>query len=145
MSFRLVDPRQRFALRHPTDLARRLEPRIHAFGFGGDPRVPLFQQDRSTNLGIAPTLRAEPDGLISAVALYCRLEALQSALADVRGQARRLVRWRTKREQPAQPERASPLRLGRPPGSRRTPTHEVDRVLAECHGLAFDLLRPNTS
>ena len=144
-SFRLVDPRQRFATRQPAVFGPRLEPRIHAFGFGGDPRIPLFGHDRSTMPGVAPMLLTEPDGLISAVGLYRRLQALRSALADVPGQTRRLVRWRAKREQVAQPKLASPLRIGRPPGHRRNPAHEVDRVLAECHGLAFDLLRPNTS
>ena len=143
--FRLVDPRQRFAPRQPADFGPRHEPRIHAFGFGGDPRIPLFRHDRSTMPGVAPMPLTEPDGFVSALGLYRRLQALRSALADVPGQARWLVRWRAKREQVAQPQLFSPLRIGHPPGSRSTPTHEVDRVLAECHGLAFDLLRPNTS
>ena len=144
-SFRLVDPRKRLAPRQRADFGPRLEPRIHAFGFGGDPRVPLFRHDHSAAPGDAPTLPLGPDGLISALGLYRRLQALRAALADVPRQARRLVRWRARREQPAQAKFTSPLRPGHPPGYRRNPVHEADRVLAECHGLARDLLAANTS
>lgn len=42
--------------------------------------------------------------------------------------------------------RLSPLRSGRPPGGRRTPTHEVHAILAEAHDLAFRALQaPDTS
>ncbi len=141
MSFRLTDPRRRFATRQAADFGPRLEPRIHAFGFGGDPRILLFRTDPSP----APTPLTELDGLVGAQGLYRRLQALQSALADLAGQARRLARWRSRQKQQAQSKFASPLRLGRPPGSLRKPVHDVDRVLAECHGLAFDVTHPNTS
>ena len=36
-------------------------------------------------------------------------------------------------------------RPGRPPGYRRKPVHLVDEVLIECHGLAFDAMKPDTS
>jgi hypothetical protein len=39
----------------------------------------------------------------------------------------------------------SPLRPGPPPGHRRKKLHEIDEVLAECHGLAWDALRLNSS
>ena len=42
-------------------------------------------------------------------------------------------------------EPKSPLRPGRPPGHRRKPDHEVDEVLTECHGLAWEALKPDTS
>jgi hypothetical protein len=42
--------------------------------------------------------------------------------------------------------RLSPRRSGRPPGGRRTPTHEVHAILAEAHDLAFRALQaPDTS
>ena len=40
------------------------------------------------------------------------------------------------------PRRISPLRPGRPPGSRRRPTHEVHEVLADLHHFAFYALEP---
>ncbi len=43
------------------------------------------------------------------------------------------------------PKFRSPLRPGRPPGHRRKPSHLVDEVLTECHGLAWDALKPDTS
>jgi hypothetical protein len=39
----------------------------------------------------------------------------------------------------------SPMRHGRPPGYRKRPVHEVDEVLIECHGLARDVERLDTS
>ena len=43
-------------------------------------------------------------------------------------------------------QRLSPLRPGRPPGWRRRPTHAVDAVLEELHGLAvWARERPDTS
>jgi hypothetical protein len=43
------------------------------------------------------------------------------------------------------PKFKSPLRPGHPPGHRRKPVHEVDEVLIECHGLACDAMKPDTS
>jgi hypothetical protein len=56
-----------------------------------------------------------------------------------------LARWRARRALRPGLTFTSPLRPGRPPGHRRTPLHEVDRILAECHGLARDALAPDTS
>ena len=42
------------------------------------------------------------------------------------------------------PKFRSPLRPGRPPGYRRKPVHLVDEVLAECHWLAWDAMKPDT-
>ena len=43
-------------------------------------------------------------------------------------------------------QRLSPMRPGRPPGWRRRPTHAVDEVLNELHGLAiWARERPDTS
>jgi hypothetical protein len=86
-----------------------------------------------------------PDGLVNAARLTRRLEALKLALDDLPRQARRLARWRLRRESAKNPKFKSPLRPGHPPGYRRKPAHEVDEVLAECHGLAWDALKPDTS
>jgi hypothetical protein len=137
-SFQLFDPRKNFKVRRRRTFAR-IGPRIHVFGY--DPRVvALFP---------APPPVVEPppppDGLVNAERLGRRLQALKSALDDLPRQARRLARWRLRREKAINPKFRSPLRPGRPPGHRRKPTHEVDEVLIECHGLAFDALKPDTS
>ena len=137
-SFQLFDPRKNFALTHRRTFAR-IAPRIHFFG--NDPRVAA--------LWPAPPPAAEPapasDGLVNAERLSRRLQALKSALDDLPRQARRLARWRVRREKVPSLKFKSPLRPGRPPGYRRKPVHEVDEVLIECHGLACDALKPDTS
>ena len=86
-----------------------------------------------------------PDGLINAERLSRRLQALKSALEDLPRQARRMARWRVRREAAKAPKFKSPLRPGQPPGHRRKPTHEIDEVLTECHWLAWEAMKPNTS
>jgi hypothetical protein len=137
-SFKLFDARKSFAaMRIVTP--PRLVPRIHVFG--GDPRVaaqwPVFR----------PAVVAAPpaDGLVNAYPLTRRLHALKAALGNLPQQARRLARWRLRRENVASLKFKSPLRPGPPPGHRKRPVHEIDEVLAECHGLARDALRLDTS
>ena len=86
-----------------------------------------------------------PDGLVNAARLPRRLQALKSALEDLPRQARRLVRWQERREATPSSEVQSPLRPGHPPGYRRKPIHEVDEVLTECHVLAWEAMKPDTS
>ena len=136
-SFQLFDPRKSFALLR-NETPQRFLPRIHVFG--GDPRVAA--------LWAAPPLAAPaplPDDLVSAEPLNRRLQALTAALEDLPRQARRLARWRLRRENVPSLKFRSPLRPGPPPGHRKRPVHEIDEVLAECHGLARDALRSDTS
>ena len=136
--FQLFDPRKNFALTHRRTFAR-IAPRIHFFG--NDPRVAaLFPAPRP-----AAELPPPPDGLVSAARLARRLLALKSALDDLPRQAKRLVRWQQRRKAAPSHKFLSPLRPGHPPGYRRKPVHEVDEVLIECHGLACDAMRPDTS
>ena len=139
-SFQLFDPRKNFAaLRLHRRSVTRLAPRIHFFA--SDPRVAA--------LWPAPQPAADPtpppDGLVGAGRLTRRLHALKFALEDLPRQARRLARWRVRRENAKSPKFKSPLRPGHPPGYRRKAVHEVDEVLAECHGLACDAMKPDTS
>ena len=139
-SFQLFDPRKNFAaLYQNRRMATRNPPRIHIFG--SDPRV--------VALWSAPQPLADPtpppDGLVDAARLSRRLQALEFALADLLRQARRLARWRLKQANAKAPKFRSPLRPGPPPGHRKRPVHEVDGVLTECHGLARDALRLDTS
>jgi hypothetical protein len=132
-SFQLFDPRKNFAKRRRRTFAR-IGPRIHVFG-------------SETWMAPRPEIQPAPppDNLVDAARLARRLETLKLALDDLPRQAKRLVRWRMKREKAEAPKFTSPLRPGRPPGHRRKPDHKIDDVLAECHWLAFDAMRSDTS
>jgi hypothetical protein len=132
-SFQLFDPRKNFN-RSRRRAFSRIGPRIHVFPYDSlRPAAP------------PATAPPPPDGLVDAARLSRRLHALKLALNDLPRQARRLARWRLRRDKAINPKFKSPLRPGRPPGHRRKPTHEVDEVLIECHGLAWDALKPDTS
>ena len=135
-SFQLFDPRKNFELlRQHGRTATRFPPRIHFF-----PYDTLWPSPQPAIVPAPP-----PDGLVNAERLTRRLQALKSALDDLPRQAKRLARWRVRRKKAQSPKFKSPLRPGHPPGYRRKPVHEVDDVLIECHGLACDAMRPNTS
>ena len=135
-SFQLFDPRKNFAeLRQHRRRFTRNPPRIHFFPYD------TLSPARPTAADAPPP----PDGLVNAERLTRRLQALKLALEDLPRQARRLARWRVRRENMPSPKFKSPLRPGHPPGYRRKPVHEVDEVLIECHGLACDALRPDSS
>ena len=139
-SFQLFDPRKYF-----TELHQRRRkypknpPRIHFFRSNGE--VTVWQARPPAAVRVPPP----PDGLASAVRLTRRLQALKLALDDLPRQAKRLARWRIRREKSKTPTFRSPLRPGRPPGHRITPIHEVDDILAECHWLAWEAEKPDTS
>ena len=83
--------------------------------------------------------------MVNAHRLIRRLEALEVALADLPRQAKRLVRWRMREAASENPSFKTPLRPGRPPGSRRRAVHLVDELLSECDWLAFRAAMPDTS
>jgi hypothetical protein len=141
-AFALFEPLQRLNESRRRRSGRpAAQPRIRFIDGAGDPRVPLFR--RLPAAAAAPA--AEPDDTVSGAPLCRRLAALQRALDDLPGQARRLARWRARRERIAGAKRLSPLRPGRPPGHRRKATREIDRVLINCQALAFDALHPGPS
>jgi hypothetical protein len=107
-------------------------PMVHFFGT--DPLVPLF----------AP-LRIIPDGSVSAASLFRRLAAAQLALSDLPKQALRLARWKARRAKMEKAKFTQPLRPGRPPGHRSKGRDEADFILRECHALANDVLRADSS
>ncbi len=110
------------------------------------PRIHFYPYDtlRPARPPVADPV-SPPDGLVNAERLTRRLQALKLALEDLPRQARRLARWRVRREAMPSPKFKSPLRPGPPPGHRRKKVHEVDEVLAECHWLAWDAMKPDTS
>jgi len=139
-SFQLFDTRKNFPELRPHRVKyAKNPPRIHFFG--PDSTVAdLWPARPPVAVSLPP-----PDGLVGAARLTRRLQALKLALEDLPRQARRLARWRVRRETAPSPKFKSPLRPGHPPGYRRKPVHEVDEVLIECHGLACDAMRPDTS
>ena len=131
-SFQLCDKRIFFPeLSNPRVKYAKHPPRI--LFFGPDSRV----DDLWPRPPPAPP-PPPPDGLVNAARLARRLQALKSALDDLPRQARRMARWRVRREAAKAPKFKSPLRPGPPPGHRKKPIHEVDEVLAECHWLAWE-------
>jgi hypothetical protein len=136
LSFQLFDRRKRFGFQRRVSGPRAL-PRIHVFG--SDPRI---MAPRPAPL--PASLPPPDDGQINARRLFLRLGAFKRALDDLPRQARRLVRLRAKREQTPGIRFTSPLRPGRPPGHRRIQVHAVDSVLAQCHYLAFEAMKPDT-
>jgi hypothetical protein len=142
VSFQLFDTRKRFAPARPTGATGRGGPRIHVFD--ASPLVPLFQH-RPTEPRPAGREVAAPDGTVSALRLHRRLAAIRTALDDLPRQALRMARWKIRRDRIERPVFTVPMRPGRPPGHRKKPKHEVDLVLAECHALAWDALRKDTS
>jgi hypothetical protein len=139
-SFQLFDPQTRIMLprrRRPP----RVVPRIHMFNADGE-FITIGPPLRPAK---APARAKSADGMVNATRVIRRLEALESALADLPRQARRLVRWRMREEKSENPSFKTPIRPGRPPGYRRRAVHEVDELLSECDWLAFRAAMPDTS
>ena len=139
-AFKLFDQRKDFPeLRQPRIKYSKHPPRI--LFLGPDSRVDdLWPRPLPVAAPVSP-----PDGLVNAARIARRLQALKLALEDLPRQARRMARWRVRRESEKAPRFKSPLRPGPPPGHRRKPTHEVDEVLANCHWLAWEAMKPDTS
>lgn len=88
---------------------------------------------------------AEHDRSVGAVQQSRRLAALAHALENLPRQAWRLARWKLRRKNLESPKFTSPLRPGSPPGHRSKPKVEIDFVLQECHALASDALKVDSS
>jgi hypothetical protein len=147
VSFRLFDPRRRFV---EDDSDRRAgptpQPHIRFIDFAFDPRISMFRRQQPERP--APVPQEHPtidDDTVNAVPLCRRLAAIRGALEDLPRQARRFARWRARPLETRRPRRATPLRPGPPPGRRKRQTHEVDRILADCHWLARTVPEPDTS
>jgi hypothetical protein len=134
-TFRLFDPVKTFASCY-RKAGPAVEPRIHIFSY--DPRVAALWRRQSVK-------SPPPDDTARTTRLVRRLQALKSALDDLPRQARRLARARARWQNDPVLKFKSPLRPGPPPGHRRRKLHEIDEILAECHGLARDALKPDTS
>ena len=101
-SFQLFDTRKNFAeLRQHRRKFMRNPPRIHFYPYD------TLRPARPPAADPAPP----PDGLVNAERLSRRLQALKLALDDLPRQARRLARWRVRRE--TSQVRSSSRRSGR--------------------------------
>ncbi len=139
-SFQLFDPQTRIMLpRRRT--SRRAVPRIHFFNNDGE-FITIGTPIRPAK---APARTKSADGMVNAVRVIRRLEALEAALADIPRQARRLVRWRMREAASPNPSFKTPIRPGRPPGHRRRAVHLVDELLSECDWLALRAAMADTS
>jgi hypothetical protein len=128
----LIDPRKRFDVR-PRRRRARSFPRITFIGLTEPTPIPD---------GWIPA----PDDEVDATRLCRRLISLKRALGDLDGQAKRFARWKARRDLGLnRTGRFHPMRPGRPPGRRKRPVHEVDDILRECHALAHDAERQDTS
>jgi hypothetical protein len=139
-SFQLFDPQPRIVLprrRNP----KRAVPRIHFFNTDGE-FITIGPPIRPAK---APARAKSADGMVNAARVIRRLEALEAALQDLPRQAKRLVRWRMREEKSENPSFKTPLRPGRPPGSRRRAVHLVDELLDECQWLAHRAAMADTS
>jgi hypothetical protein len=141
-TFQLFDARKRFAAIGPRSAGPGPEPRILAFG--GSPLVPLFQPRVA-----ADAEPARDDETVDATRFRRRLWAVKLALENLPRQVKRLKRWQARRARMANPKFRSSFRPGPPPGHRKAPKddveNDVDRVLRECHALAQDALRQDSS
>ena len=138
-AFKLCDTRKDLPeLRESRIKYAKYPPRIHFFG--PDSKVDDLWPSPPPKAALPP-----PDGLVKAERLHLRLQALKSALDDLPRQARRMARWRMRREAMPGPVFKSPLRPGPPPGHRKRHIHPVDDILADCHWLAWDAMRTDTS
>jgi hypothetical protein len=137
MAFRLADPRKRF-LSRPRKVHAKVGPRVWTLD---DPHlIPAFLRPQP-----APAPLPEPKPDTRHLSLGRRLSAIRSALDDLPRQAIRFKRWQARRAKMTGPAFTSPLRPGPPPGHRKVPKDDIDDVLKECHWLAFEALKANTS
>ena len=146
-SFKLCDPEKRANAGRPRRPRRRYkgpEPRIRVLDY--DPRIPEFL--RGPDPTPAPALENKvvvKDNTVSAKRLCRRLFALVRALTNMEREAERYARWLAQPVEERRPRRERALRYGWPPGWRVRPTHEVHRILKECHWLIRELPELDTS
>lgn len=129
-SFPLFDTRKRFDFVEPENPLF-----VQVKTFSSNPFNPFERHMQQQE-------RAERDYRLS---LQRRLAAVKQALETLPRQAQRLARLVVLRKTRALPKFTSPLRPGPPPGHRAKPELEIDLVLTECHGLAWDVIRENSS
>ena len=116
-SFKLFDTRKDFPeLRQRRVKYAKHPPRI--LFFGPDSRVDdLWPAPQPVAAPVSP-----PDGLVNAARLSRRLQALKLALEDLPRQARRMARWRVRREN----TKSSEVQIAAPAGPASRPPQEAN-------------------
>jgi hypothetical protein len=139
VSFQLFDSRKHFG--DPDDAPIAISgPRIRSVD-ALSPRELFLAQ-------FAKPSHESTDGFSSAAEtqrVRRRLDVLKSALDHLPREAKRMARWLKRRAMMKNPPFTAPLRPGPPPGRRSRSRDEIDLVLTECHALAWEALRPDTS
>ena len=138
-AFCLIDPLKRFAPEEFEWGNTKVQeiPRISVPGLFD----PVFE---------LPKPIPDDSDLISPAAIRRRLLALQEALDHLPRQAKRLARWRARRNlarqaQKWKPGRVSPFRPGFAPGFHRHKPREIDAILSDCHHFAQEAWYADTS
>jgi hypothetical protein len=131
MSFRLFDTRKSFDFIQPENPLF-----VYVKTYSSNPFNPFEQFRRQY-----PAQPEKQDDSVNSIQLIRRLAAVKHALETIPRQAQRMARWQAQRKMMEKPKFTSPLRPGPPPGHRQKPKLDVDFVLRECHGLAWDALR----
>ena len=140
ISFPLFDAPKRYDPTRRRHVFSKLQPRVRVIS-AQLPLSPLFYRGPE----FAPPPTPDPDRPVDAQRLRRRLVAVKMALETLPRQALRLARWKARRDKPQAVIPKSPLRFGPPPGHRKEPKDEIDWVLKECHALARDVLKEDTS
>jgi hypothetical protein len=143
-SFKLFDPRKRFAMFQQRRGVAKVVPRFYLSGY--DPRVAAIFAARQRAAPPPPPPQPVSDGLVDAARITRRLQALTSALADIPRQAKRLARWRLRRLGASHLRTMDVMRYGKAPGYRKKKRHEIDDILDDCHAFACEAMktRPKT-
>ena len=142
-SFQLYDTRKYFPELRQRRVKYAKQSPAHPFLWSLIPELTTCgQHPRPWPLAVPPL---PPDGLVNADRLGRRLKSSSLALDDLPRQARRMARWRMRREAMKAPKFKSPLRPVLRPAAARGTIHEIDEILAECHGLAWEAMKPDTS
>ena len=149
-AFQLFDTRKRFEGLNGFAPKRRKAGPVPRITFidpvsSFDPRIPMFREaaERAARAKAAAAALPRRDRRRhTGRALGRRLAAIDAALQDIPKQAVRMARWQARRALKPEAKFRDPLRIGKPPGHRKKPVHEVDGILGECHSLARDLPPP---
>jgi hypothetical protein len=134
MAFQLFDTRKHFGDADADRVQAITGPRIR-FADDLSPRAQFLAKFAAPGLSsAAETLRVR-----------LRVAALSRALDTLPRQALRMARWLKRRAIMKNCKFTSPLRPGPPPGLRKHSRADIDTVLTECHGLAWEALHLDTS
>lgn len=116
-------------------------------GAHSGPRIRMFevQSPQQQFFNLFPRLTDNLSSEAATRALRLRIEATSRAINNLAQEARRMAKWLLRRKSIASPKFTVPMRPGTPPGHNRRSKADIDLVLRECHALAWDALRVDSS